>query len=203
MSSDHCCNEPPETPQQRRARLRAERQLEHLAKSQQAPRESILKDPHATMNRRRLLFLAGGIVLASAGVLAFRRKAPAVVGKGRAVTMYASADCECCHLWKRHMEKAGFDVQTDYPSNLPQRKQELGVPESLQSCHTAIVDGYVIEGHVPSDIVARFLAERPTAHGLTAPGMPAGSPGMENLPKAPYDVLVFDRDGSSRVYATV
>lgn len=83
-------------------------------------------------------------------------------------------------------------------------KQKLGVPQALQSCHTAMVDGYVIEGHVPADLIDRLLRERPTVAGLAVPGMPVGSPGMEVPGHTPerYQVLAFDRSGRTTVYAT-
>lgn len=83
-------------------------------------------------------------------------------------------------------------------------KRRLGVPAALQSCHTAVVDGYVIEGHVPSDVIDRFLRERPAMVGLAVPGMPIGSPGMETPGQAPerYQVLAFDQKGRTTVYAS-
>jgi hypothetical protein len=78
----------------------------------------------------------------------------------------------------------------------------LGVPAALASCHTALVDGYLLEGHVPADVALKFLTEKPQAAGLAVPGMPMGSPGMEGPTSEPYDILLFRRDGSSQVYAT-
>jgi hypothetical protein len=75
------------------------------------------------------------------------------------------------------------------------------VPKALESCHTAVVDRYVIEGHVPADVIKKFLAEKPSAHGLAVPGMPIGSPGMEGGTAERYNVLAFDRNGTTRVYA--
>lgn len=84
--------------------------------------------------------------------------------------------------------------------NLAPVKIDHGVPARLQACHTAVVEGYVVEGHVPADVLRRFLEEKPDVKGIAVPGMPGGSPGMESSPKEPYDVLLFDANGRSRVY---
>jgi hypothetical protein len=103
-----------------------------------------------------------------------------------------------------HLRKHGYSVTTEEAGNLGSIKQKLGVPPALQACHTAQVDGYVIEGHVPADIIDRLLRERPSVVGLAVPGMPVGSPGMEVPGHAPerYQILTFDRSGRTTVYAT-
>ena len=123
------------------------------------------------------------------------------------VEMYKTPTCGCCAKWAQHLEKAGFDVAiTDMPqAELQTFKTSKGIPEGVRSCHTALVGGYVIEGHVPSDVVAKLLAERPAGVlGIAVPGMPAGSPGMESADgfKTPYQVMAFTKDGQSRVYAS-
>lgn len=102
------------------------------------------------------------------------------------------------------MEENGYTVQVEDVQNLGPIKQQHGVPPMLQSCHTAIVDGYVIEGHVPIDALERLLAERPDVAGLAVPGMPVGSPGMEVAGSAPdaFDVLAFDVSGDTEVFAS-
>jgi len=82
-------------------------------------------------------------------------------------------------------------------------KARAGVPDALRSCHTAFVDGFVLEGHVPADVVERLLRERPSVIGLAVPGMPMGSPGMEGPDPEPYDVIAFDRSGASRIFQAV
>ena len=120
------------------------------------------------------------------------------------VTTYKSPTCGCCSEWVKHMEDAGFVVEAHDVSNLATVKQEQQVPGELQSCHTAIVDGYVIEGHVPAEDINRLLAERPDVAGLAVPGMPIGSPGMEmaGTPAQPFDVISFDAEGSISVFAS-
>lgn len=119
------------------------------------------------------------------------------------VEVYKSPTCGCCTAWVDHMEENGFDVVSHDTSNMNQVKMEAGLTPQLASCHTAFVDGYVIEGHVPASDIRRLLAERPQAHGLAVPGMPVGSPGMEmgNRQDA-YSVMLFNEQGQSRPYAS-
>ncbi|NIP82706.1 MAG: DUF411 domain-containing protein [Gemmatimonadetes bacterium] len=125
---------------------------------------------------------------------------------GGELVVYKSPTCGCCSAWVDHMRASGYDVEgVDLPqhSELAARKDEHGVPDDLASCHTAVVDGYVIEGHVPAEVVARLLRERPDIRGLAVPGMPIGSPGMEGANPEPYDVIAFDDDGTRSVYERV
>jgi hypothetical protein len=120
------------------------------------------------------------------------------------VDVYRSEDCSCCGKWAKHLEKNGFKVRLHNMSSakLDQIKTDARVPEQLASCHTAKVEGYVIEGHVPAEDIKRLLSERPKAIGLSVPGMPIGSPGMEvGKKKEAYDVLLLKEDGSTEVYA--
>ena len=125
-----------------------------------------------------------------------------VAAAGDSVTVYKSPTCGCCKLWVDHLRDAGFDVEVRDKGDVTPHKQRLGVPPRLASCHTAVVDGYVIEGHVPAEDVRRLLATRPDVVGLAVPGMPMGSPGMEFGAPEPYDVIAFGRDGSTRVFAS-
>lgn len=122
------------------------------------------------------------------------------------VTVYKSASCGCCANWVEHMREAGFDVEArNVPDGeLPVIKAEHGVAPGHQSCHTAVVGDYVVEGHVPADVVRKMLEEKPEIAGLAVPGMPRGSPGME-MPdgsKDAYDVIAFTDDGDQSVYAS-
>ena len=122
------------------------------------------------------------------------------------VVVYKTSTCTCCHGWVEHMRQAGFPLDVrDVPGNveLMQVKIDAGVPGELSSCHTSLVDGYVVEGHVPADQVKRLLAERPSLAGIAAPGMPAGGPGMD-LPNAPpYDIVAWGHDGTQSTYAEI
>lgn len=119
------------------------------------------------------------------------------------VTVWKSPTCGCCSNWVDHMRAAGFEVETHDVDDLSAIKAEHGIGLSHQSCHTATVGDYVLEGHVPADLVRKMLEERPGIAGLAVPGMPRGSPGME-MPdgtKDEYDVLALHEDGGSEVYA--
>jgi hypothetical protein len=121
------------------------------------------------------------------------------------VAVFKSPTCGCCAKWNEHMTAAGYAVNSSDRADMSAVKDEHRIPANLRSCHTALVSGYVIEGHVPSDVVAKLLAERPAGVvGIAVPGMPAGSPGMESPDgfKTPYQVMAFTKDGQSRVYAT-
>lgn len=119
------------------------------------------------------------------------------------MVVHKTATCGCCKLWVRHMEQAGFKVETRDVADLGPVKERLGVPYGKGSCHTAEVGGYFVEGHVPASDVKRMLSEKPAARGLTVPGMPLGSPGME-VPDGtvqPYAVELVGRDGKTRVFS--
>jgi hypothetical protein len=114
-----------------------------------------------------------------------------------------SPTCGCCSEWVTHLEENGFEVDTQLRQDMGTVKETFGVAPRLASCHTGIVNGYVVEGHVPADDIRRFLAEAPSARGLAVPGMPLGSPGMEFDNRVdPYDVLLFTAGGSVQVYAS-
>lgn len=117
------------------------------------------------------------------------------------IRVWKSPSCGCCKDWITHIEKAGFKATVEDVANVEPVKQRLGLPANLASCHTALVNGYVIEGHVPADLIQKLLREKPAVAGLAVPGMPMGSPGMEGGRKDPYDVVAFTRDGGTRVYA--
>ncbi|MEW8203258.1 MAG: DUF411 domain-containing protein [Candidatus Thiodiazotropha endolucinida] len=117
------------------------------------------------------------------------------------VVVYKSPTCGCCKEWVSHLRENGFKVTVHDRRNMDPIKRKMGVPRQLQSCHTAQVGEYVIEGHVPAADIARLLREKPPVKGLTAPGMPMGSPGMEGPRKDPYKVLTIQPDGKTSVYA--
>lgn len=116
------------------------------------------------------------------------------------VDVYKSATCGCCEAWVKHLREAGFTVNARNVDNPSDYREKHGIPNDLGSCHTAVVNGYAIEGHVPAADIKRLLAERPKARGLTVPGMPLGSPGMEGPRKDPYDVYLVQQNGSHGIY---
>ena len=117
--------------------------------------------------------------------------------------VYKTPSCGCCNLWVDHMREAGFEVDARNLNDLIPVKIDAGVPPRMSSCHTALIDGYVVEGHIPAEHVKRLLEERPDVVGIAVPGMPIGSPGMEGIGARPYQVLSWDRDGNMEVYAEV
>lgn len=120
-------------------------------------------------------------------------------------TVYKNSGCQCCDHWVDHMELAGFSGTVIEMADITEIKQRYAIEPALQSCHTAVIDGYVFEGHIPASQVAKFLAQRPTdRRGLAVPGMPVGSPGMEMGDRhQPYDVVALNSDGSRERYAHI
>lgn len=121
------------------------------------------------------------------------------------ITVFKSPDCGCCQKWIDHLQRSGFTVTGINTDNLHRVKHEHDIAPQYQSCHTGIVGGYVFEGHVPAALIQRFLQQQPAdALGLSVPGMPVGSPGMEVGERHDdYDVLLLKKDGSSEVYQHV
>lgn len=119
------------------------------------------------------------------------------------LTVHKSPYCGCCKQWIEHMRAHGFEVSVVETEDLGPVKARVGVPPGEGSCHTAEVEGYFVEGHVPAEDVKRLLAERPEARGITLPGMPIGSPGMEieGAPPQAYTVELVDKDGGTTPYA--
>ena len=120
---------------------------------------------------------------------------------GKEITVYKSPSCGCCAGWAKHLRHNGFKVTVVDRYDLSDIKARHGIGPELQSCHTAVVDGYAIEGHVPADDIWRLLAEKPDASGLAAPGMPTMSPGMNGVEPKGYDVLIFGPDSRPSVYS--
>jgi hypothetical protein len=134
--------------------------------------------------RNALALLAAGLILP----MSARAEAPAML-------VHKDPNCGCCGGWVKHVRAAGFTVTVEEAADRKAIQTRLRVPPELGSCHTAEISGYAIEGHVPAEAIHRLLATRPVALGLTVPGMPAGSPGMEGGTPKPYDVVLFAADG--------
>jgi hypothetical protein len=178
------------------------------------------------MNVRAFAFAALALVGAVAIVLGSRESAPAGSDAPAAaasapatravasileaapgedvIQVYKSPTCGCCGDWVEHLREHGFAVEVIDQPNMTAVKNELGLPRDMASCHTARIAGYLVEGHVPAEDIQRLLDERPAVAGLAVPGMPVGSPGMEVEGRAadPYEVLAFERDGSTSVWAS-
>jgi hypothetical protein len=150
------------------------------------------------MNRRDACLL-----LSSAAFVVLTNAAYAAAPKPARIMVHKNESCGCCKLWVQHLLDAGFEVRVQDVDNLGPIKERVGIPPTMGSCHTGEVEGYFVEGHVPAADIRRLLREKPKARGLTVPGMPAGSPGME-VPSGKvdrYEVLLIAKDGTSSVYS--
>lgn len=145
--------------------------------------------------RRRLLALAGG--LAGTLMLPGHR----VHAGATSIEVFKTPACGCCSLWVEHLESSGYRIVAQDMADLTQVKRLAGVPPALEACHTALVEGYTIEGHVPAAAIGRLLRERPAVRGLAVPGMPAGSPGMPASDPERYHVFAFGA-GEPGIFAT-
>ncbi|NVK40742.1 MAG: DUF411 domain-containing protein [Oceanospirillaceae bacterium] len=143
------------------------------------------------MNLIKTISLAAGLMLS--GVLQ--------AGEALTATLYKRAQCGCCSGHADYLRDHGFDVEVVESDRLTELKREHGVPASLQSCHTLVIDGYVVEGHVPVASIRRLLDERPAITGIALPGMPQGSPGMSGQKTAPFKIYELSA-GMPRVFAT-
>ncbi len=154
------------------------------------------------MNKYIIGFIAVLVIGAGAWMLA-PNLVPTASASAKDMTVYKSASCGCCGGWIVHADKAGYKVTAHDTEDLYKYKTAAKVPDQLQSCHTTLIEGYVIEGHVPMREIERLLKEKPAgALGLAVPGMVSGSPGMENGRFDPYDVVVFFKDGRTEIYAS-
>ena len=151
----------------------------------------------ASKKTRMPLLVAAGALLLGGGLF-LGLQSPGMAE----VTVYKSPTCGCCNAWIDHLEESGFTVTVHDRLDMAPIKQQAGVPYALRSCHTAKVGDYVIEGHVPADLISRLLTEKPAVKGLSVPGMPMGSPGMEGPRKDPYDVVTFTEQGTTTIYAS-
>lgn len=147
------------------------------------------------------------IFVAAAGISACSQQKqseakPSTDAEPISVTMYKNPDCQCCLKWAAYMEDNGFSVTQKPTNRLASVKYQYDVPNSLGSCHTALVDGYVVEGHVPVEAINKLLRERPDAKGIAVAGMPASAPGTQGKNGGPYEVFLFDGQGHQSVYGT-
>lgn len=150
--------------------------------------------------RAWILICSAPIVIAStSGIAAL---VPAKNPEDLTGDVWKSPTCGCCGLWVKHLIAQGFTLRVHDVADISQIKRERHVPTGLSSCHTAVIGGYVIEGHVPADVVRDLLKQRPDVVGVAVPGMPMGSPGMEGARKDRYSVMAFDKTGETRVFAS-
>jgi hypothetical protein len=152
---------------------------------------SISPDRRTLLASVALMALLG--LMRPSGVLAEERK--------KAV-LYKNPQCGCCTGHAEYLDENGFDVQVVETFDMPAVKREHGVPAALEGCHTILVDGYVVEGHVSADIIKRLLAEKPAIKGISLPGMPPGTPGMPGKKTAPFTIYEIGEGDPAKVYAT-
>jgi hypothetical protein len=152
------------------------------------------------ITRRAFVAQAAGAALASIGATRALARHP---DPGTTITVYKSASCGCCAKWVDHLRANGFTPVVHDEGDMDAIKDEIGVPKDLRSCHTALLDRYLIEGHVPASDLRRLLKEHPAVAGLAVPGMPKSTPGMASPGDTaePYEVVSFTRDGKTGVYA--
>lgn len=127
---------------------------------------------------------------------------PTLAVAGGVVELYKNPYCGCCDLYAEHLAENGFDVKMINTNDMQSIKQKFGVPEKLEGCHTATIDGYVFEGLIPAENIQRVLAERPPVKGLSVPGMPVGAPGMPGQKKAPIHVYYLDASSKPKVFSS-
>jgi hypothetical protein len=152
------------------------------------------------MNARALFRM---LAVATLATLTSASAPPSSLFPPPSVTVFKDPNCGCCQAWVEHLRKHAFTVSTKDTSDINGPKRTARVPQALYSCHTAFVGGYVVEGHVPVEDIQRMLKEKPKIAGIAVPGMPLGSPGMEaGNRKDKYDVIAFNRDGTTRVFAS-
>lgn len=149
--------------------------------------------------RRDWLQMSIGALLIGVPARALDAVAPAA--QNTPIEVWKSPTCGCCTLWVDHMRANGFQPTVHDVLDVAPIKRKLGVPSALESCHTAVVAGFALEGHVPADVVRQMLKTKPQIAGLAVPGMPMGSPGMEGSRKDPYNVVAFTRSGTTSVFA--
>ncbi len=141
-------------------------------------------------------------IVAGLAIVSLAGMAQAPAPGTTAITVYKSPTCGCCAKWVEHMKTNGYTATVIDVEDIEVPMKTYGVPPAAASCHTAIVNGYVVEGHVPADVVGRMLREKPAIKGIAAPGMPTGSPGMEvpGYKADPYNVVSFDKLGKTALY---
>jgi hypothetical protein len=157
------------------------------------------------MTRTKLPVLLALTILWATGIVSAQqktgKKAPPPAPKPVAAHVYLSPTCGCCGLWADHMKAAGFSVTREVTPDLDAVAPRKRVPEQLRSCHTAVIGKYLVEGHVPADVVRKLLREAPAVAGIAVPGMPIGSPGMEGPGAQPYAIVAFRANGTTYEFA--
>ena len=146
-------------------------------------------------NEEAMKKLIGLLLLVSANIVFAQQSV-------KTVDMYENPSCPCCKNWAAYMRENGYKVNVHYVDDIDASRRKLGMPQKYGSCHTAVIGGYLVEGHVPASEIQKLLTEKPKVIGLAVPGMVTGSPGMEGANPQHYNTLLIRQDGTSTVYAT-
>lgn len=149
--------------------------------------------------KKFVLSILAAISVLSVGLVYFSQssKTHAIASE---IVVYQSRTCGCCKKWVGHLKDNGFKVRSEFVDDVTDVKLKLDLPMKLASCHTAVVNGYVVEGHVPAKAIKKMLSEKPLIKGIAVPGMPIGSPGMEGSHSEAYDVIAFGKNGDEKVF---
>lgn len=140
-------------------------------------------------------------IFVSALMIIFTYTASTYAAEKTEVTLYKTPNCGCCEGYATYLRENGFKVTVKPTHNMPMMKKLAGVPENLEGCHTSMIEGYVVEGHVPVGPIKKMLNDRPSIKGISVPGMPQGSPGMTGIKIAPFTVYEINKNQQTRVYA--
>ena len=147
------------------------------------------------MRRRTFLAVTAALTLGFLPAASF--------ASGQKMTLYKDPQCSCCEIYAQYMRDNGFDVTVVPTNDLATMNEQHGIPPNMQGCHLSLIDGVAVGGHVPVDLVRRFLAEKPSQTAISLPGMPAGGPGMmPGVKSGPFTIYAINADGKSIVYAT-
>lgn len=149
----------------------------------------------------QILALAAALVTISLTTAAVRSGSPIPPAKKPTITVYKDPSCGCCKNWIAYLARHGYTVVAKDTPDMTEIKHSLGVPAGLTACHTAVVNGYIVEGHVSAEDIDRLLAQKPTIAGIAVPGMPMSSPGMDGPRTQGYQVISFDKTGHTKVFA--
>ena len=183
---------------------------DHHAQRDQRGTEESSKESHLMRrayalkveSREALIIMRKTVGLAVLGLVMALTSGGAEAQRPVGIDVFKDVTCGCCANWVEHLRRSGFAPTSTNVDDITAVKNKHNVPAQARSCHTALVEGYVVEGHVPAAQIQRLLKDRPAIRGLAVPGMPIGSPGMEGPNARPYDVLAFDKNGRTTVFAT-
>lgn len=166
-------------------------------------KKEIQDSPATTSGKAPLILLMLSGVAIAVAALYLWPNAPTAVTDDANIVVYKTPECDCCGNWIAQLRDADFEVEVVNVGSTATIQSKMGVPNTLGSCHTAVIGDYWVEGHVPIDLIQRLMTERPeNIRGIAVPGMPVGSPGMEGPDPVRYDVVAQDKDGRTFVYAT-